>query len=116
MCTSLDGERLSAVETQPASERYVPARLVRRRGRLLLALALLALAALGYRCWRVYDRAQLVRADLRAIQASAGAQRDRAMLDSLGARLAKMRGDTAALRAEAGLFLPVTRYLGWAPV
>jgi hypothetical protein len=74
------------------------------------------LAALGYRCWRVYDRALLVRADLRAIQAATGAQRDRAMLASLGALLAKTRGDTAALHAEAGLFLPITRYLGWVPV
>jgi hypothetical protein len=93
-----------------------PARPIRLRRRLLLAITLVALVALGYQCWRAYDRAQLVRADLRALQAVAGTQRDRAMLSSLGVLLAKTRGDTAALRAEAGMFLPITHYFGWVPV
>ena len=92
------------------------ARLVRWRGRLLLAITLLALAGLGFKIWRVYDRIQLVRQDARSIQMLARSQRDPALIAALGAQLAKTRGDTAALRAEAGMFLPITRYLGWVPV
>ena len=40
---------MSALETQPASEIYVQARPLRWRGRLLLAITLLALAGLGFK-------------------------------------------------------------------
>ena len=107
---------MSAVENQSTSKIHVQARLGRRRGLLLLAIALVALSGLGVKIWRVYDRIQLVRQDARAIQALARSQRDQAMIDALGAQLAKARGDTAALRAEAGMFLPITRYLAWVPM
>src|SRR4051812_8725698 len=94
-CT-IDGEYVSAVETRSTSGIELRARLARRRVQQLLAIVLFVLGALGYKGWRVYDRLQLVRADLRAIQAAAGAQRDSATLESLGVLLAKTRSDTAA--------------------
>ena len=113
---TLNGDYVSAVETQATADMRVRAWPVRRRGVLILALVVLALALLGFKTWRVYDRTQLVRQDVAAIQALARAPRDLALVDTLGAQLTKTRSDVAALRAEAGMFLPITRYLGWVPV
>ncbi|MBK9942209.1 MAG: DUF4012 domain-containing protein [Kouleothrix sp.] len=87
-----------------------------RRGVLIALVLVLVLAALAFKGWRVYDRARAVRADAAALRALALAPLDRTLAGRLGPLLAQTRADTAALRGEAALLLPITPLLGWLPV
>jgi len=86
------------------------------RGRLLAMTALIALAALGFKGWRLYTRIQALREDVRAIETIAPTKPDAATLASLGPLLTRTHGDAVALRAEATPLFPITRRLGWVPV
>jgi hypothetical protein len=87
----------------------------RWRGLLLLSIVAAALALAGFKGWRLYQRAQALRVDLRSIQALAPSKPDRRTLAALGPLLSQTRADTAALHDEAAPLLPLTRYLGWVP-
>src|SRR5439155_6128981 len=86
------------------------------RGRLLAITALVALAALGFKGWRLYTRVQALREDVRAIETITPAKPDAATLASLGPLLTRTHADAVALRAEATPLFPITRRLGWVPV
>jgi hypothetical protein len=74
---------------------------------------LLALGALAWEGWRLYDGALAVRADVQSLELLATTKP--LPLDTLGPLLAKTRADMVALRAAAGPCLPVARHLGWVP-
>lgn len=103
---------MSVVDIQPAPRTATRTVVLRRLGLALLLALVLALAVKG---WLIYNRAQALRADVRALQSQARAPLDQAAAAQLGPLLAKTRADTAALRAEAALFLPITPWLGWVP-
>ncbi len=109
-----EGSVVSAVEIESKAQlvRRAPAA---RRWWIVAAVLLLIAALLSAKLWFVYQRAQAVRADVRAIQSLAGTPITPAAAAQLGPLLAQARADTAALRAEAGLLLPATRWLGWLP-
>lgn len=83
--------------------------------RAVLVLALVALALLGYKGWKVYQRADALRLQLRAIEAAVPTQLDPAAIAPLEPMLAQAHEDVVALRDEVAIFLPVTPYLTWVP-
>jgi hypothetical protein len=84
---------------------------------LLIVLIILALlAAVGVIGWRIYGRAMILRADIRALEAQARAGRDTDSLMALGALITRTRFDAAELRAAAAPLLPFTPRFGWVPV
>jgi hypothetical protein len=79
-------------------------------------LALLLLAALaGLAGWRIYARAQALRADVAELEQFA-AQPSLAGFGGLGPLLARTRADALTLRDTAAPVLPIARRLGWLPV
>jgi hypothetical protein len=81
-----------------------------------LCALLLILVALGLKGWRLYDRAQAVRRDVQALEALAAAKPDITVLAKLEPLLDRTHSDIVALRAEAGLLLPISSRLGWVPI
>ncbi len=72
------------------------------RGRLLAITALVALAALGFKGWRLYTRVQALREDVRAIETIAPAKPDTAMPSHCELKLrpsSLSRGDSAGCRS-----------------
>jgi Protein of unknown function (DUF4012) len=84
--------------------------------RLLLVLALIVVAVLSFKGWRLYSRAQALRQDVRELEAFAATKPDVAALASLGPLLSRTREDAIALHAEAAPLFPIARRLGWVPV
>lgn len=81
------------------------------------AIAVLLVAVwLGWKGWQVYTRAEVVRQDVRELDALTKGQTDGETLDVLAHLLPKTRRDVAALRQEMALFLPLTPYLEAVPV
>jgi hypothetical protein len=106
---------LSAVKRLPADIRRLPSRLIRYRGRWLLGAALVALIALGFKGWNLYNATHALRSDVQTIETFTRSKPNVTAIASLGPTLAKTRSDAIALRAEAAPLLPAMRWLGWVP-
>jgi len=88
---------------------------VRRWKFLFLGIVALLLVALGCKALYLCNAAQALREDLRALEACSGHVAAPAAITQAGPLLAKLHGDADMLRAEAALFLPIARRLGWVP-
>jgi hypothetical protein len=80
-----------------------------------LLLLLLVVIWLGWKGWRISTLAQALRDDAQALQQAASGSPDIDMLEDIQPLLANARQHATALRSEAALFLPLTRYMGWVP-
>jgi hypothetical protein len=88
----------------------------RRLGCLLGIILLVVLVAFGYKSRQLYQIGRDIVTDVRAARTLARSWHEPAALVDLEPLLARIRANTALLRAEAGPLLPLTHLLGWVPV
>jgi hypothetical protein len=82
---------------------------------MLLLIAVLLLAALGWKGWQIYAAAQAVRQDVQALEATLAMTSNTERMDRLEALLPRTRAHMQRLRDEAALFFPVLPILGDVP-
>jgi hypothetical protein len=82
----------------------------------LIVLAVVLVAWLGIKGWRIYRGLRLVQADMGEIQKLASGQLSLDQLNKVGPLISKSRQDVAGLNAEAWPFLWLAKGFGWVPV
>jgi hypothetical protein len=82
----------------------------------LIVLAVVLVAWLGIKGWRIYRGLRLVQADMGEIQKLASEQLSLDQLDQVEPLISKSRQDVAALNTEAAPFLWLAKGFGWVPV
>ena len=87
---------------------------LRKRRALLLGVLLLLLAWGGCKAWRLWGLASSLKVRLYELQALADDEAE-VDLDDAGESLRGAHADLQALQDEVALFMPLTRFMGWAP-